>query len=282
MPHQLSHTTFLAALLFASIHVFTPHQLAAQKPSQDDGPVGVFSSRTEYDQFMGTAKRTAYGPDGSPELQAMIPMLNDIALNQPIGMTAEQYDTAERSTLGLLSDKAIRGEIEMIDSQYDQLQNLNTDIQKRMAQQIRGLDFSNTDSLVDRIRQLRDQAQTDLNSLLLPHQLERLQEIRMQSLLRRRSLVDVLTNDPIKSKVKITDEQSDELREAEKEIAAELRQKIAKLQEEAREQLLSRLKPAQKQEVKKMIGDAFEFANAENKTKAGSRAKQKPTKGTKK
>lgn len=282
MPIRFSYISFLSAILVLSVILFTPDPLAAQKPSQDDGPVGVFSSRTEYDQFMGTAKRTAYGPDGSPELQAMIPMLNDIALNQPIGLTAEQYDTAERSTLGLLSDKTIRGEIEMIDSQYDQLRSLNADIQKRMAQEIRELDFGNTDNLVDRIRQMRDQAQTDLNGLLLPHQLERLQQISMQSLLRRRSLVDVLTNDPVKSKVKITDEQSDELREAEKEIEAELRRKIAKLQEEAREQLLSRLKPTQKKEVKEMIGDAFEFANAENEAKARSRAKRKPSKGVKK
>ena len=84
----------------------------------------------------------------------------------------------------------------------------------------------------------------------------------MQSQLRRRSLVEILTSDPLKSDLEITDNQSDELRLAEKEIEEDLQKQIAKLREKARERLLSTLKPAQKKKVEELIGDTFESSQS--------------------
>lgn len=250
-----------------SYHLFMAFLIAglavpafAQK-DDDNGRVGIFQSRAEYEQFIGGAKRTAYGPNGSPELRAMIPMLNDIALNQPIGATANKYN-ADASTLGLLADKNIRADLEMVDDQYEELKRLNSEIQNRMADQIRGLDFGDTENLASRIRAMSQQSQNDLNSVLLPHQVTRLRQIRMQSQLRRRSLVDILTSDPLKSELVITDRQSDELRQEEKEIEEDLAREIAKLREKARDRLLSKLKPNQKAQVKEMLGDAFDFSKS--------------------
>ena len=232
---------------------------------KEDGPVGIFSSQTEYYDFMGGVKQAAYGPGGTPELQAMVPMLNDIALNKPVGWTASEYGV-EGSTLGLLSNAEIRSELEMLDDQYQELQDLNAEIQKRAAEQIRSLDFSDREKLISDIQAIRKSAVDDLNGVLLPHQLERLGQIRMQSTLRRRSLVDVLTSDPLKSKLEISDQQSSDLKTKEKEIEKELQREIAKLRKQAREKLLSTLRPTQKAEVEKMFGDAFEF-KAEPKNK---------------
>lgn len=231
-----------------------------------DGPVGIFSTRAEYNEFMGGAKRAAYGEGGNSELRAMIPMLNDIALDKPVGWTANEYNTTG-STLGLLSDANIRKDLEMVDDQYQELQDLSAQVQKRAAEQIRGIDFGDRDNLVKQISKIRDQATSDLNAVLLPHQRERLQQIRMQALLRRRSLVDVLTSDPVRSDLEITEGQSKELKKFEKEVQKDLAKEIAKLQEKARDRLLSKLNPTQKQQAKEMIGDAFEFSQP---------AKQKP------
>ena len=241
-----------------------------QKGVEEDGPVGIFSSRAEYSQFMGGAKRAAYGEGGSPELQAMIPMLNDIALNKPVGWTANEYGT-NGSTLGLLSNKAIRADLEMVDSQYEELQDLSSKIQERAAEQVRGLDFSNRDDLVSQIRRIRAEAADDLNAVLLPHQLDRLKQIRMQALLQRRGLVDVLTSNPVKSDLEITDQQSNDLKEFEKVVQEDLAKEIAKLQEKARDRLLSKLNPSQKKQAEEMIGDAFVFKNEGNKQAAGGK-----------
>lgn len=223
-----------------------------------DGPVGIFNSQAEYHDFMGGVKQAAYGEGGSPELRAMVPMLNDIALNKPVGWTASEYGV-DGSTLGMLSSSDIRSELEMVDDQYQELQDLNAEIQKRAAEQIRGLDFSDREKLIADIRAIRKNAVEDLNGVLLPHQLERLQQLRMQSQLKRRSLVDLITSDPLKSKLEISDDQSSDLRTREKEIEEELQREIERLREQAREKLLSTLRPTQKEAVEKMLGDQFEF-----------------------
>jgi len=241
---------------------------------KDDGPVGIFNSRTEYHDFMGGVKQAAYGEGGSPELQAMVPMLNDIALDRPVGWTAAEYGV-DGSTLGILADSDVRSDLEMLDDQYSELQDLNTEIQKRVAEQVRELDFSDRENLVSQIRSIRDAAVNDLNGVLLPHQLERLKQIQMQSLLRRKSVVEILTSEPVKTKLEITDDQSSDLKKKEKEIKEELEREIAKLREQAREKLLSSLRPTQKEAVEKMFGEAYDFPTEKKKRQRGKSKSKK-------
>lgn len=229
-------------------------EVFAQKPG-DDGPVGMFSTRQEYDEFMGAAKTAAAD---QPELRSMIPLINDIALQQPFGSTARQYRTAG-SPLGLLSDPRIRADIEMVDDQYKELQSLNAGIQQRLAEQLRAIDFNDSGNVASQLRAMRDAAQRDLNGVLLPHQLARLRQIRMQSKLRRRSFIDLLTNDPLKSELGITDDQTEALKTAEQEIEVEMQKEIARLRNKARDRLLAKLTATQRAKVKEMFGDAFEF-----------------------
>ena len=238
---------------------------AAQKV--ENGPVGIFDSGAQYDAFMTEVKRAAYGEGGSAELQAMVPMLNDIALNKPVGWTANEYGV-QGGTLGLLSDSTIREELEMVDDQYQQLKEFNASVQRRAAEQIRQLDFSDRENLVDQIRSIRKKAVEDLNGVLLPHQLERLQQIRMQSLLRRRSFIDILTTDPVKQKIELSDDQAKDLKAREKEIEEELQREIAALRKEAREKLLSTLRPTQKEAVENIFGDSFEFGTNQKQRKS--------------
>lgn len=268
--------TFPLAIL--TLLILLPVAATQAQKQGDNEPVGIFQSRSEYHEFMGNAKRIAYGPEGNLELQAMIPMLNDIALNQPIGSTAGQYDV-QGSTLGLLSDEKIRGELEMMDDQYDDLKRLNSEIQDRVAEQIRGLDFKDAGNLAEQIRGIREQARNDLHSVLLPHQLTRLRQIRMQSQLRRRSLVDLITSDPLKTELEVSDRQTRELRETEEEIEKELEEEIAKLRAKARDRLLSKLKPGQKDKVEEMFGDAFDFGDSPNDKRSEAKIKRRSKKG---
>lgn len=237
-----------------TLTLFTQPELFAQKPV-DDGPVGMFSSRQDYYDFMGEVKTSART---DPELGAMIPLINDIALQQPFGSTARQYRTAG-SQLGLLSDSRIREDIEMVDDQYQELQAHHDQVQKRLAEQLRGLDFTDSENVVGQIRRIRDEAETELNAVLLPHQVARLRQIRMQSQLRRRSFVDLLTSDPLKSELAITENQQEALETTEQEIEAEMQREIARLREQVRDRLLAKLNATQRSQIEEMFGDAFEF-----------------------
>ena len=97
----------------------------------------------------------------------------------------------------------------------------------------------------------------------------------MQSLLQRRDLVQVLTADPIKSDLKITDEQSRELRDYQVQMQEDLQREIAKLQDKARSRLLSKLNPSQKKQVEEMIGDTFVFQNSRDKAEGRAKGKGK-------
>ena len=114
----------------------------------------------------------------------------------------------------------------------------------------------------------------DLQATLLPHQMDRLRQIAAQSQLRRRNLVEILTSEPMKSRLEITDNQADELKDAEQEIREDLEKQIAKLREQARERLLSKLKPGQQKQVEEIFGEAFEFQQAEY-TKRSSKKSRK-------
>lgn len=236
----------------------------AQKPDSNSSQTyGVFQTQEEYHHFMGSAKQAAAS---NPEMQAMIPMLNDIALNQPIGSTNQQYGGAA-GTLDLLADPEIRQDIEMVDDQYEELQTLNADIQKRMGEQLRSLDFSDSENIANKIRGIRDTAEQELNGVLLPHQVKRLQQLATQTQLRRRSFIDLLTSDPLKSRLEISDTQSEDLKKTAAEIEADLAREIARLQSDARKKLLSRLTQKQQTQVEEVFGESFEFKSKPDSTK---------------
>ncbi|MDB4564691.1 hypothetical protein N9099_02000 [Mariniblastus sp.] len=240
-----------------------------QEKEGKGGKGGMFDSKEEYGNFIGSAKRASAE---NPELRSLIPLINDIAQGMPIGSTASRYGSAS-SELGLLANPRIREDIEMVDDQYREFQDRQRALQKEMANQLRQIDFTDTENLPSQIKEIRDSAEREMNELLLPHQVKRLRQLRMQSLLQRRDLVQVLTADPIKSDLKITDEQSQELRDYQVQMQEDLQREIAKLQDKARSRLLSKLSPSQKREVEEMIGETFVFQNPNGNSNGNSKGK---------
>ena len=110
-----------------------------------------------------------------------------------------------------------------------------------------------------RLREIGQQAANDLEDVLLPHQLERLRQIGLRSRLRYHSLVDVLTSDPVKSEIGLSNDQAASLRKSEREIRDELEKQIAELREKARKKLLSNLSRSQQEQVEQMMGPEFAF-----------------------
>ena len=235
--------------------------------AQDEKSYGIFDTRDAYYEFMGNVKEEGAS---NPELMAMVPMINDIVLGQPIGSTGKQYN-ATSSTLGLLADESVRKELEMVDEQFADLQKANEQIQKRMADQLRGLDLTDMKSATAQILAIRDQSEKELQATLLPHQMKRLRQLMVQNQLRRRSLVEILTSEPWRSQLEISNEQADKLRDSEVEIAKDLERQIAELREKARQRLLGTLENRQRKQVEEMFGDAYEFSQPKEPRVKGSR-----------
>lgn len=251
-----------------------------QEKEGDDGPVGIFDSRDEYSQFMGSAKRTAWGEGGTPELQAMIPLLNDIALNRPVGSTSQQF-SGGASLMGLIGNPRVRADLEIVDEQFEEFQRKAAESQRRAAEELRGFDFSDRKGLVRLIQKIQEQTRQELESVLLPHQMDRLKQIRAQTLFRNRSFVEVLTSEPMRSELDISNRQADSLREEEQKIEADLQKEIAALRDKARQRLTKTLDRSQQEKIEQLFGDAFEFQPADRKRAAGKGRSAKGKNGQK-
>ena len=77
------------------------------------------------------------------------------------------------------------------------------------------------------------------------------------------SLVDIITANPLKDELEISDEQVEQLRAAEEEVEEEIQRELLKLRAKARDRILGRLNAEQREEVEEMYGDLFAFSPRE-------------------
>ncbi len=240
-----------------------PTTLCAQKNGGQQESYGIFQTQQEYHQFMGGLKRI-----DDPQIRAMIPAINDAVLGRPIGWTNERYGLKSgNNMMDMLSNPKIRAELDMVDDQYQKMQNKYSDLRKQMAKQIRDIDFSNSKNALESLRKITGDAQREVHGVLLPHQKKRLAQLRVQHLLNRKSLAAILTTDPVASKLEVTEDQKAELLKSEQEIEKELEREIAELRKKAREKLLRKLRSSQRKQFEEMVGDQFDFGEPKKKTR---------------
>jgi hypothetical protein len=98
----------------------------------------------------------------------------------------------------------------------------------------------------------------ELDKVLLPHQIERLKQIDLQSKLRQRGS-NALTSGDVAKALNLTDEQREKLEKRAAEVQEELQTKIRELQVEARQKMIDVLTPEQQAQLQKMMGDNFDL-----------------------
>jgi SMC interacting uncharacterized protein involved in chromosome segregation len=152
----------------------------------------------------------------------------------------------------------------MTDEQIELLKELNegqrgpgTD-REALRAELEGL---SDEERVAKIREMRDSRTKDqkeiLNEILLPHQMDRLEQIAFQASTQggARSLL----SGPVAEKLKITDEQKEELRETAEELQKKFDEEVAKLRKEMQDKLLDSLTPEQRAEYEELTGEKFTF-----------------------
>jgi Spy/CpxP family protein refolding chaperone len=170
----------------------------------------------------------------------------------------------------LLQDESVRTELDLVDEQITKLQEIAAKIREDVQASFQGIDFGSFRDLSEeernaRMAEIREKAekvqaegQKEIDAVLLPHQRERLKQLMVQSQLRF-GPDRALSSGTLAEELGITDAQKEQLQAKQQEIETALREKIAKLQTEARDELFSVLTTEQQAKLKAMIGKPFTF-----------------------
>ena len=171
--------------------------------------------------------------------------------------------------IGLVARDEVQQELQLVDEQKDKVRGIADEMRNKVRDQMRDA-FSQAQNLSDDERQakfgeirtkmeaLSAETEKQLDKVLLPHQLERLKQIDLQTKLQTRGS-SALTSGDVAKALNLTDEQRDKLEKRAAEVQEELQTKIKQLQADARKKMLDVLTPDQQAQLDKLMGQQFDL-----------------------
>lgn len=170
----------------------------------------------------------------------------------------------------LLNNEDVRRELEVVGPQMRDVEALRESTRERMRDALGDLRDASPEERREKMAAVRDDITKELKSILLPHQMERLEQISVQMQMRGQGgLVRALTVGPLADELGLSEEVRAELREKSRSVQEGLREKISSLQEEANEEILSVLPSDKRDELKKKMGEPFEMTLPAPGTRGG-------------
>lgn len=171
--------------------------------------------------------------------------------------------------VGLAMREEVQKELQIVDEQKEKVRALTEEMRNTVGNEMRGMfeqlrDLSNEErrTKFDEIRAKMESINADyekkLGEVLLPHQLERLKQIDLQSKIRRNG-ASALTNGDVAQALNLTEEQREKLEKRAAEVQEEMQAKMRELQAEARQKIIDVLTPEQQATLKKLMGDQFDM-----------------------
>ncbi len=169
----------------------------------------------------------------------------------------------------LVTREEIQQELQLVDEQKDKLRTITEEMRDKVREEMRDI-FSQMRDLSEderrakfgeirtKMEALNADAEKQLEKVLLPHQLDRLKQIDLQTKLRYRGS-SALTGGDIAKALNLTDEQREKLEKRAAEVQEELQAKIRELQADARKKMLDVLTPDQQAQLEKMMGQQFDL-----------------------
>lgn len=253
MRRQLSKSGFallLAGLAPASLALAQVEEksqaIIMSAQSSDDGSPPVMNVQVMTDDGMGNVMSFAS------------PIISDGAMGFAMPMMAGGDPTS------MLSFDSVAQEIELVDDQRNQLNQIRKDFAGRLQEAMEGLRKGNVGpetarDIGERIKQVQEEQNKAIRQVLLPHQIERLEQVALQARMRAAGAAATLADAKLMEALGITDEQKEKIRTRAAEVAKELEEQIQALREKAREKLLQEtLTPEQQDKLKKLLGAKFE------------------------
>jgi Spy/CpxP family protein refolding chaperone len=171
--------------------------------------------------------------------------------------------------LGLAQREEVQQELQLVDEQRDKVQGLADDMRNKIRDEMRPI-FEQMRDLSDderrakfgeirtKFESLNAEFEKQLDKVLLPHQVERLKQIDLQSRIQRQG-TSALTSGDIAKTLDLTDEQREKLEKRAEEVRQELQAQIRQLQVDARKKMLDVLTPEQQAKLQKLMGEQFDL-----------------------
>jgi Spy/CpxP family protein refolding chaperone len=172
--------------------------------------------------------------------------------------------------LGLAMREEVQQELQLVDEQQEKVQGLAEDMRAQARTEMREM-FEQMRDLSDeerreqwgeirtRFETLSSEYQDKLNKVLLPHQLERLKQIDVQTRMRYQG-ASALTSGALAESLSLTDEQKQKLEKRAEEVREELQEQIRQLQIDARKKLLDEvLTSEQRAKLETLMGEQFDL-----------------------
>ncbi|MBL8854727.1 MAG: hypothetical protein JNK57_12235 [Planctomycetaceae bacterium] len=232
----------------------SPWQDKTEQAGPDDWNREWFVDRAEQDEFMRGLKLAAVE---NPELHGSVAMINDLMTGQPLGATGQRFGLVSNG-IGVLANESFRAELDISDSQYRELQTLQENWTARVRKDLKSADRSDMAAILQSISSSQSEVESSLRTVLLPHQQRRLEQALWEQQLRRKTLATLLSENPLKETLQVTDQQAQDLQEFETKLNDELAKEIARLEYSARLKLLKRLNPTQQSQAEEILGPALE------------------------
>ena len=167
--------------------------------------------------------------------------------------------------LSLLDNKDVREELEFVDDQLDEFRAAQDELRQQILDRAKSLagagklDPSQMSEIAKELAKLKKGSQKSLESMLLPHQLERLRQVALQIQMKKRGAANTLISGKIAEELGIDAAQKKRIENRQEELKQELDRRMGELKKEIRDMLLDELTSEQKRKLEKLSGDEFEY-----------------------
>lgn len=165
-------------------------------------------------------------------------------------------------SFSMLSNESVQKDLELVGDQLDKVNELRSDFGKRIQQQIQQMTSGgNVDgkALMEELKALQADQKKQIEGMLLPHQLDRLKQVKLQMQMQKQGTSRTLGSKEVAEALGIDDEQQKRIRKRAKELQKELEERMVALKEEIRGKLMDELTSDQQAKLAELQGDKFEY-----------------------
>jgi len=167
----------------------------------------------------------------------------------------------------MISNPSVQKDLELVGEQLSKVKELQRQFAQQMKDQIGdlskgGIGPERFKGLGEVMAKLREEQKAQMEKVLLPHQIDRLKQVALQTHMKQAGASNALASDAVAEALNITDEQKEKLKQRAKEVNDQLKKDIEELKQKAKEGLIKEVLTTEQQaSLKKMIGEKYEPQN---------------------
>ena len=176
----------------------------------------------------------------------------------------------QSNELSLLGNEKVQEELELVDDQVQEIEELGDEMRTKMREMFSSRREDMQGASNEERREMWTEMQEELKeqyaelkpkveSVLLPAQVKRLAEIKMQATIRQSGgLTSERGSQALKDQLNLTDDQIEAMKEKAAEVRETMAAKVAKLRKEAEAEVLSVLDSEQREKYKELMGESYD------------------------